>query len=52
MANLFRYPKQLQLPGADVTYVNSAEDFLAYYDEILSEDFIKTLEPLLTRPLS
>lgn len=52
MANLFRYPKQLQLPGADVTYMNSAEDFLAHYDEILSEDFIKTLESLLTQPLS
>lgn len=43
VANLFRYPKQLQLPGADVTYVNSAEEFLPHYDEIFTQDFLDAI---------
>lgn len=43
VANLFRYPKQLRLPGADVTYVNSAEEFLPHYDEIFTQDFLTAI---------
>ena len=43
VANLFRYPKQLQLPGEDVTYVNSAEEFLPYYDQIFTPDFLEAI---------
>ena len=43
VANLFRYPKQLQLPGAEVTYVNSAEEFLPHYDEIFTQDFLDAI---------
>lgn len=43
VANLFRYPKQLQLPGADVAYVNSAEEFLPHYDEIFTQDFLDAI---------
>ncbi len=43
VANLFRYPKQLQLPGADVTYVNSAEEFLPHCDEIFTQDFLDAI---------
>lgn len=43
VANLFRYPKQLQLPGEDVTYVNSAEEFLPYYDQIFTPEFLEVI---------
>ena len=43
VANLFRYPKQLRLPGAEVTYVNSAEEFLPHYDEIFTQDFLDAI---------
>lgn len=41
---MFRYPKQLQLPDQEVTYVNSAEEFLPYYDQVFTQDFLDTLE--------
>lgn len=43
VANLFRYPKQLQLPGEDVTYVSSAEEFLPYYDQVFTPDFLEVI---------
>ena len=43
VANLFRYPKQLQLPGAEVAYVCSAEEFLPHYDEIFTQDFLDAI---------
>lgn len=43
VANLFRYPKQLQLPGAEVAYVSSAEEFLPHYDEIFTQDFLDAI---------
>ena len=43
VANMFRYPKQLQLPGEEPTYVNSAEEFLPYYEQVFTQDFLDTL---------
>lgn len=43
VANLFRYPKQLQLPGQELTYVNSAEEFLPYYDQVFTQEFLEVL---------
>lgn len=43
VANMFRYPKQLQLPGQETTYVNSAEEFLPYYDQVFTQDFLDTI---------
>ena len=43
VANMFRYPKQLQLPGQEVTYVNSAEEFLPYYDQVFTQELLDTL---------
>ena len=51
VASMIRYPKTLTLDGTEYTLEN-AEDFLEHYDEILSVDFVKTLESLLSQPLS
>lgn len=51
VASMIRYPRTLVVDGTETTLEN-AEDFLAHYEEILSEDFISTLESLLAQPLS
>lgn len=43
VANLFRYPKQLQLPGEEPIYVNSAEEFLPYYDQVFTQEFLEVI---------
>ena len=43
VANMFRYPKQLQLPGLELTYVSSAEEFLPYYDQVFTQDFLTAI---------
>lgn len=43
VANMFRYPKQLQLPGEELTYVSTAEEFLPYYDQVFTQDFLSTI---------
>lgn len=43
VANMFRYPKQLQLPGEEPAYVNSAQEFLPYYEQVFTQDFLNTL---------
>lgn len=48
VAGLFRYPKELVLPGQDKGYLYSAEEFLTVYEEIFTEDFkaqIAALDP-------
>lgn len=46
VANMFRYPKQLQLPGLELTYVSSAEEFLPYYDQVFTQDFLTALREM------
>lgn len=43
VANMFRYPKQLQLPGLELTYVSSAEEFLPHYDQVFTQDFLTAI---------
>lgn len=43
VANMFRYPKQLQLPGEELTYVNTAEEFLPHYDQVFTQDFLEVI---------
>ena len=51
VASMIRYPRTLVVNGEERTLEN-AEDFLAHYEEILPADFVKTLESLLSQPLS
>ena len=43
VANMFRYPKQLQLPDQELTYVSSAEEFLPHYDQVFTQDFLTAI---------
>lgn len=43
VAKMFLYPKQLQLPGQELTYVNSAEEFLPYYDQVFTPEFLEQI---------
>ncbi len=43
VAGMFLYPKQLQLPGQELTYVNSAEEFLPYYDQVFTPEFLEQI---------
>lgn len=43
VAEMFLYPKQLQLPGQELTYVNSAEEFLPYYDQVFTAEFLEQI---------
>lgn len=48
VAEMFLYPKQLQLPGQEPVYVHSAEEFLPYYDQVFTSEFqeeIARMEP-------
>ena len=51
VASMIRYPRTLVVDGTEST-LETADDFLAHYEEILPDAFIKTLEPLLPQPLS
>ena len=51
VASMIRYPRTLTVDGTAYTLEN-AEDFLEHYDQILPGDFVKTLESLLSQPLS
>lgn len=51
-AALFAYPRQLALPGQEVQYCASAEEFLPYYDDIFTLEFIETLKAHQNDPLT